>query len=951
MFLFDWIKEGLGLFLVAFLLSAMLGYSILSPSGVFQHLLFLGALAITFFINAGLTPTIYLPIYVVILRPGLTIAVRVPLAIISILIYIFVRTPLHYMGASSSWIWNGLKNSESNLTKEVTKEEKDDYGNIVDESTVQRPKLRYIGVFLTFALLMFYTIGFDVSTLSSLITDATLLVVPMIFLPVILTLIVSGISLKLSGRSVTQEPENNQRQLDPYDTASSAYDAGKEAHGLYKDLKNPQKRKQMKQGAKSAANTGRKAANKARKYGGKAGRMADQKVGNKGLQSIINQLSKIPGVKRLAPRLASLGGSTAGLSTVLFLLVILLILIIVWIIIAGIFVLLFGGILRFVALPFLGQTFGPAVGLGADYASFGIGELGVSGPSMDLSAERNALQLAGARISCALEGPACLQQWQENNSERPGSESVGTEFGLDIEEFDVNQGNTIDIAGRGKEGTIPITLQVYNTIQGLKGITARDARYRVNIYDGNTMICSSADSETSDWSYLGSSFVGGSDDDRGTIPPGGFSNPSGQLEELTFGNCGLLQPGLGEQDVTDAKAEIRYNYSSQSTLSFRAMSEQYRTEESIRQEVKQSQTANTPVQTYVNVENPVTYIEDSGERDSRIFTTRIGFQTERLSTDYRIDVDDFELDASSAVIDVDRAEVDRDGYNCEDLTYDEDEDVYELSDSKKEEIKNTQSSSWYSKGFAPEASCSMVLKEDEIGTISPTGETLNMRVDGNYTVKTMSSSTSFETKNTRCSSYGFECPLIVPNSQEESKELVSGESYPILRSDCDSSWNIQASRNGCTVVENQENWGSPEIINSENSFSETIENRETAYMLSEVENIAEGPDRRVIKEYDHLTNNSESAAIGLREDLEELEDNDESWVVEAEGDGDSKTVDIRSYDRVYCSSESSDDIIRDLNSQNAILASIKVAEDSGSQNRKGTYGGYNNVGSNCIKTD
>jgi len=521
---------------------------------------------------------------------------------------------------------------------------------------------------------------------------------------------------------------------------------------------------------------------------------------------------------------------------------------------------------------------------------------------------------------------------------------------LEIEDFEVNQGNTIDIAGRSKDGTLPISLQVYNTIQGLKGITARDARYRVNLYDGSTMVCSSAEGEVDDWSYLGGSFVGQDDSERGIIAPGDFSNPSGNLEDLTFGNCGLLQPGLGEQDVTDAEVEIRYNYSSQATLSFQAMSEQYRNEEGLRRDIKPSETANTPVQTYVNVQSPVSYRTDETGRSSRVFSVNIGFDTERFSTEYKIDADDFELDASSAVIDVDRAEVDSDGYNCRDLTYNEDEGVYELSDSKKEQIESTQANSWYSRGFAPEASCDMVLKDDEIGSISPTGETLNMRVDGNYTVKTTSSSTSFETQNTRCLDYGFECPLIITDdeAQDEFKELESGESYPILRSDCDSSWSIQASRNGCTVVENKEDWGSPNILNSDNGFSETIENRETAYLLSEVESHAEGPDRRVITRYDHLTDDASMTAIGLREPLDEINENGDSWVLEGDGRDGSKTVSLRFYDRTYCASVSSDEILEDLRTSDVIIASIRTDE---AVETDGYYRGANRGPQNCIKPD
>lgn len=913
MFLIKWIKEGFGLWLAQTAIYLMVLYSILSPTGILQNLSFIG-ISIVFSILSAVTLPGTIAIYTIIIRPGLTIAIRVPIVIFGILIYVFIRTPLHYMGVSSSWIWEGLKKSESNITKSVTKKVEDEYGN-VDTKRVIRPKLRYIAVFFIFVFLMVYSFGLDTSTLTSLLRDATFLAIPIVFLPLIATLIISGVSQRIfnSSGKTPQNRINNQGQ--PQNRRSSG-----NVRRIEKGKRAAKKAGKKSKDAAVTAGKGYKAAKEGKKLYDDLSPTQKEVVDHgaeKGIELIIENLNKIPGLKNIAPRLVGVSGGTL----VAYLLIILVVLLILWLVVI---VLFWGGIaafLHFIAFPFIGETFGPAVGMGADYGAFGSSQIGGVAPSYDFSGEMNAIRAAGIRVQCALEGPACLQEMQAEEASRPGSESAGLSFGLEIEEFEVNSGNTMDISGWDKDSTIPVNLQVFNPVQNFKGIDARNAKYRVSLSDGGTTVCTSA--EDTEWDLLGGAFGGGEPD--GEIDRGEFANPARSLEELTLENCGLLQPGLDEQQVTSAEAEIRYDYSSQASTTFRVMSNQYRQEQGIRQEADPSETADTPVQTYINPRTPAVYREGNNGRESEIFPVRVGFETNSFDTEYRIHVDDFELDPSSLVQDVDRADVDSD-FTCEDLDYDSDRGVYTFSDDKKDEIESTQENSWYSQGFNPEAICYMVIREEELNTISATGETLNMDVDGNYTVREMSASTSFETQNSACLSPNIDCPVVVP----ESESMTTEDGYPLLRSECDSSWNLQASNDGCTVVENKnDNWGSPTSINGDNEFSNSINNRETAYLVEEIEHEEPGQSRLV--KGDKYPDNPSETAIGLRDDPRDT-DEDRAWIIVDSG-GAGVEGRLITQDIAFCTGKSltDDDIFDELNRYNGeeiIVGNVPLREPS-----------------------
>ncbi|MFO7794141.1 MAG: hypothetical protein R6V35_04165 [Candidatus Nanohaloarchaea archaeon] len=812
MFLFKWIKEYFAIFFLGLIFIWMATFTMISPSGLMGFLFWIGASLFASLMWNALCGLLIGPLYIIVLRPALVIAVKVPLIILRILLHIFVATPLKFMGQSSSWLWNGFEGSIGNM---VARDE---------ESGRRKPKLRYMAVFLFFLAGLTYIVGVDIETFTAMMRDATILAIPLIFVPLILTMIVSGIGVKLSGRSLGETAEESYD--DRMNTVDQASEVAESAVGIYKDLdhinehkKAIEKNGSVKEGIKDTVGN-----NGVSQRAARAGSKADSVVANnRWLTRIAGSLDELP---LIGDWLAGMLGGVTGGSAIAVLIVVLIILIVVWLFVALIFIILFGGIMYATVFPFLESTFGVASGYGAD-----IGGVLSTGPDASLggpSPEFNSLKLAGARVSCMLEGPACMREWRNNNTQRPGSESVGTEFGLEIEEFSVNSGLTLDISTRNQDDTIPIQFDVYNPIQGLRGIEARNVQYRVSVDGGPTTSCKS------DWKDLGGQFVGDKDN---AIAPGGFARPGGELENLTLKNCGALQPGYS-QDMS-AELQIKYDYSSQSTLQFQAMEQSYMIDEGMRPEPTKSETADTPVKTYVNVQSPVTFRnpEDGNGRAPIEFPVWVGFETNRFDLEYQVHPDDLKIYSSSLLTDVDRTEpsdfdVDLNEENnefsstCSDLEHQSGTE-YALSDDYKGNINQSQTEdgNWYTRGLGPTlAQCSMVLAPDTINSISETGESMSIRIDGNYTVRLSSSSKDFEVINNRCGTE-YNCPFIVTKEESDAEE---GQ----ISAECSTETSVD-STDGCTVLENTNAWASrPSPVNDNNQLSNTIENRETAYNLT-----------------------------------------------------------------------------------------------------------------------
>lgn len=88
----------------------------------------------------------------------------------------------------------------------------------------------------------------------------------------------------------------------------------------------------------------------------------------------------------------------------------------------------------------------------------------------------------------------------------------------------------------------------------------------------------------------------------------------------------------------------------------------------------------------------------------------------------------------------------------------------------------------------------MQISDDAVNSISPTGEELIMRIDGNYTVVREEENSAFEVVNTRCTR--MNCPLLVTDGYNRTHE-------GLLYDTCDYGTSVD-SYNGCTVLKPDE---------------------------------------------------------------------------------------------------------------------------------------------------
>ncbi|PSH00669.1 MAG: hypothetical protein BRC30_02310, partial [Nanohaloarchaea archaeon SW_7_46_7] len=301
---------------------------------------------------------------------------------------------------------------------------------------------------------------------------------------------------------------------------------------------------------------------------------------------------------------------------------------------------------------------------------------------------------------------------------------------------------------------------------------------------------------------------------EGTILPGtSFSPRLNDLEDLTLKECEMLHPALGH-DYT-GELDVKYKYSSQSTLYVRAMSRQNMRDEEITPEFKKSETADTPVETFINVKEPITYVEEENTADGQgrsiPFTVKVGTNTDLYDVEYRVDADDFQV--------IDSSRTEHEDESCRGLSPEngDGENVYGLSDRTQERmelsIDQDDTSTWYYKGNNPTpARCTFKLKDR--GLISATGETLTMRVDANYTVVIEETSDPFEVKNTMCAE-GINCPILFQIKPDEFSTLLDEgfppeekwaqeDSDPVLREPYANYNNATCkgidARSGCTAV-------------------------------------------------------------------------------------------------------------------------------------------------------
>jgi len=512
--------------------------------------------------------------------------------------------------------------------------------------------------------------------------------------------------------------------------------------------------------------------------------------------------------------------------------------------------------------------------LGSGYAEFGVGQIGYQAAGLDLP-NIGATVAQGVKTVQCVGDVACVRQWQFNNTQRPGSQEVGQEYKLEIENFNVNDGFPLDIANRRSDDRVPIDFSVYNPRHGLKGIDAKNVAYRVGVYDNAGSLLNDPSCQTG-WLPLGGEYADNDFGQNGTILPGGFATPLGSHGELNLRECGLLQSALGIN--RRVRLQMAYDYSSQSTLQVQAMSRQNMLSLEERPRFKDSQTADTPVKTYVSVESPITYRDntETGSAESSVFGLRVGFDTGQRDIKYRVHPEGFRLYDSSETLDVDSS----DGFESEAITCDgltqQEGDRYSFSSDMNDYLNNRQSNSWFESDSGPSpARCSMVLENP--GSISPTGETLTFRIDANYTVMLEEIVGGFKVQNSQCSR--FECPMLVPQSHEQAQ---SGN----LISECESRIRLDAN-NGCGARMG-ENWVDVELDYAlEGDVDAKIEEGETAVkwtnLLNVVNNQRSGGQESFNYKSDSIGSNTvigvdldsfagtDAGVLGIRKEVGELE--------------------------------------------------------------------------------
>lgn len=540
--------------------------------------------------------------------------------------------------------------------------------------------------------------------------------------------------------------------------------------------------------------------------------------------------------------------------------------------------------------PIIGSTLEPvfsSIGLGTQWLGMWAGYFGdVAGDEAAVAENELEDSVLGetvsvyrqskARVFCVLKGPTCLRQWRLNHTTRPGSEDRGEEYGLEISELEAGAGDTIDIAAREPTYQIPLQFNIYNVRHGLKGVNAYDVQYRVRMVPGGEDF--SDYTCRTDWLDAGAQDV---DDDDDESPPDdllpGVASTTGleQLPEISLKKCGLLQPGT--RQGMNIYFEVRYDYSSQSSINFRALPV-----ETVVQNpdidiagFKESFTADTPVKSYINVKDPVTFSRDDSNQEIT-FQTQMDLYTE--DSDVRFKVKPRGGKPQDLVVEMPRySEVPDSGLGCDLEPIGE--DTYRLDSQRIVDIqtgregKDNQRGEWWREEKTPGPFiCEFAL---DVSGISSSGETLSARIDANYSVVLEDEVSSIEVLNSRCTTYN--CPLIVTTMFDE-----NDNSYD-WKTECDG-WDAG---DGCTIVEGPEenndersDWG--EIVPIHSEFDTKMERGEIAVDLRDE------AFTRV-----QISNSEEPIAIGLDpRDWEKVKDGSQDYALVSE-DND---VDFRSID-------------------------------------------------------
>lgn len=571
-----------------------------------------------------------------------------------------------------------------------------------------------------------------------------------------------------------------------------------------------------------------------------------------------------------------------------------------------------------------------ALGLGADYGNW-IGQTVANdyfaGFTVSLEDEFAAAQEARQRVYCLLQGPACLRQWRLNNTQNPGSDSVGETYGLKLDRFEVGSGNQVDVAYKDGGYQVPISFGLSNTRHGLKGINAYNVSYRLKMIDfgrgRGDPYCKT------NWRPVDGYDLKPDDDIAVNTEDGrieysendlypGTSASTGfiRLEKFSLENCGLLQPGAGS--TRTLLLEVKYDYSSQATLYFEAMSrENLRSDSSITKQWEKSVTADTPVKSVINVNSPVLYDQDTLE--AQAFSMRARLNTDDDDVEYKVKDLVVRNSDSVQIAEGERSE------DCQftrrgdrlvpsgsaaDILVDRQDNrdaVRTLAGDDTESDGTSQDQRWFSNHNSPPFfGCTMQLSDP--GSINPSGETLTMGVRSNYTVKLREQMERFEAINTQCSE--LDCPLLVTQQFAQNQERPKN-------------WKIKCegpdSSDGCSVVEGDPtDWSTVTMFTGNDKLDKELEGGEIAFdpeQSSEIKVVDDLEDQIETINEDLLPSQEldikrDELAIGLtRDQIRKIRYNGIGKIEGADGGGyaivsargsEGREVELRELDHILC---------------------------------------------------
>ncbi|MFB6145748.1 MAG: hypothetical protein ABEJ99_04570 [Candidatus Nanohaloarchaea archaeon] len=470
-------------------------------------------------------------------------------------------------------------------------------------------------------------------------------------------------------------------------------------------------------------------------------------------------------------------------------------------------------ILPIIAKPILG-----AVGVGAAYGdSWATQTQNRYLAGLQVSDQFQVLSEFGKKVECAAQGPACLRQWRLNHTKRPSSNDVGEWYGLKLDNFRVGSGKSVDIAYKDSQYALPISFQISNNRHGLKGIPARNIEFRLKMYDYdhslNNPYCQTrwlrlgeqVKAPDGSMTHIPSAYDLDNDGNKDDLYPG-TSAATGYLKlyNLTLENCHMLQPGAGQ--YRKIRLYVRYDYFSQATLYFKAMSRQYQNSQGIKIDKKESVTADTPVKAALGVDNPVLFDQNMADNDpgyagqpaSIVATlnardTKVGYQVKDFkvrksgqtcimnkkgeclnwdSTQGACDQYDKGTRSYRTCVNAQRSLDSGAGstgsgsdqpMQCSfKHTSGSRPNILELKENAKKRLIASQESGipadhWFTKAAPPSLfGCILGLKNPK--QINPSGETFTMGVAANYTVRLQEDLGSFQVLNSKCGSYN--CPFV-----------------------------------------------------------------------------------------------------------------------------------------------------------------------------------------------